>query len=107
MSRGRLPLRSMEGARLPSWPDLSFSFSSFSSTLAASLLAFWDAFSSCLCSFIADFSCTEDMPESASPACGLCETLMQSELTMQHMLSKAHCHISLKVFPGTHAPLFP
>ena len=59
MSRGRLPLLSKEEPRLLAPSSLSLSFSSFSSTLAASLPAFWDAFSSCLCCLMADFSCSE------------------------------------------------
>lgn len=83
----------MDGAWLPSFPNLVFSLSSLSSTLAASLLAFWEAFSSCLCSFTADFSYTEHIPESDSLASGL------SGRPVQHLYSKAHCRYTSKIFP--------
>ena len=57
MSRGLLPERSSEGVLPPPLSAFSRSFSSLSSTLAASLLAFWEAFSSSLCAFKAVRSC--------------------------------------------------
>ena len=52
-----LPDLSMELPRLPFLSNFTLSFSSFSSALAASLLAFWEAFSSCFWAFRADLSC--------------------------------------------------
>ena len=57
MSRGLLPERSSEGVLLPPLSVFSRSFSSLSSAFAASLPAFWEAFSSCLCAFKAVRSC--------------------------------------------------
>ena len=81
----------MEFPRLPFSSNFTLSFSSFSSALAASLLAFWEAFSSCFWAFRADLSCRGAQSLQRLPSNATAPGLSPSSLSLREALAASFC----------------